>query len=267
MKGVGSFPNYYKKRIARIYPTIIVVAIIASLFFSSPKMVIDDIVLGGGWFVKCIMIYYVPLYFVRKYFMNHFKWLWVVTVLIILLSYYTIFADESHEYYLYGFTYFKWVFFFLFMLYGGYVGIHQSDYHYSKWCIVKLIACVVIWYSFFIFNKRYPLIVDLQYVSLLPLFGIVHYLYVLCNHPILMRLAKTQIFGQIIYIVGGLCLEAYLIQIYLFTDKLNWMFPMNLPRIMLLVLVVAYMVNFLSNLLSQTFKAEDYDYKKMYLHK
>ena len=266
--GVKSFPNYYKRRISRIYPTVVVAALLAAVFFDAGASLIDNVILGGGWFVQCIMLYYIPLWFVHRYFMNDFKWLWIITAFVIVLLYYTLFADEwNGSIFMYGNTKYKWVFNFVFMLYGGYVGSHHGRFKYHWSSIPMVIVCVIVWYSFFFLSKHVDVVVNLQYLSLLSLFGIVHYLYLMCNHPFLERMAKSPVSGQVIYIIGGLCLESYLIQTYFFTDKLNWLFPLNIPLIMLLVLLVAYGVNAFANLLSQTFKAEDYVASKIFLHK
>lgn len=266
--GAKSFPNYYKRRIARIYPTVLAVALFTAMVLSLNAKILDDFILGGGWFVQCIMIYYVPLYFIHRYFMGHFNWLWVITGLVVLVTYYTIFQCEwNGSIFMYGETKFKWVFNFLFMLYGGYVGSHHERFKYHWKSVPMLVICVMAWYSFFFMSKYSEIIVNLQYLSIIPLFGIIHYFYILCNHSFLEKMAKSRISGQIIFVVGGLCLETYLIQTYLFTDRLNWMFPLNIPMVMLFVLVVAYIVNFFANLISQTFKSEDYDYKRLYLHR
>lgn len=263
----SSFFNYYKHRIARIYPTVIAVAIIASTIFCYETNVVDDIILGGGWFVRCIMIYYIPLYFIRRYCMNHFKWLWIITCMIIIGSYYLFFWDDSNTYFMYNNTYFKWIFFFLFMLYGGYVGSHYDNYKYSWYCFPMLFLCLIAWYSFIILSSYYNLINTFQYLSVIPLLGVIHYLYILSNHPVLLKLAQAPISGQIIYVIGGVCLESYLIQWYLITDKFNYYFPLNIPIIMIFILLVSYLVNFVANFISQTFKAEDYVFQKMFLHK
>lgn len=268
MGNVKSFPNYYKRRFSRIYPTVIAVAILTSLFFSVKASVINDVVLGGGWFVQCIMLYYIPLWLIHKSFMNDFKWLWITVAIIIVLSYYTLFRDEGNgSFFMYGETKYKWIFNFIFMLYGGYVGRYHDRYKYHWSCFPMIIACVVVWYSFFFLSNKSGIVIDLQYLSLLPLFGVVHFMYVLCNHPFLEKMARERVMGQVIYILGGLCLEAYLIQSYLFTDKLNWMFPLNVPLIMVFVLCVAYIVNAFANLISQTFKTENYDFEKLFLYK
>ncbi len=266
--GAKSFPNYYKKRIARIYPTVLAVALFATIFFSVDAKIINDFILGGGWFVQCIMIYYVLLYLVHRYFLNHFNWLWLATVGVIIISYYTFFLDEwNGSIFMYGNTKYKWFFNFLFMLYGGYAGLHHTQYRYNWKSIPLLLLSVVMWYSFFFLSKINSIVADLQYLSLIPLFGVVHYLFEICNGSFLKRLAMGKYSGQVVFIIGGLCLESYLIQYYLFTDELNWLFPLNIPLIMLFVLVVAYFVNLFAAIISQTFKAEDFDYSKLFLYK
>lgn len=199
--------------------------------------------------------------------MNSFRAIWLTTFLVIILAFFIFFRKNHPGYFLYGKTYFKWVHYFLFMLYGAYVGSHQNKYHYSHWCIPKLLICLAAWYSFFFLSDLIPWINNVQFVSLIPLLGIVHCLYILCCHPVFTVISEGRITGQLVFIIGGLCLESYLVQPYLFTSKFNVLFPLNIPVIMLIVLIVAYIVNVMSNLISQTFKNEDYDFKKLFLYK
>lgn len=63
--------------------------------------------------------------------------------------------------------------------------------------------------------------------------------------------------------IGGLCLEVYLVQYSLFTDKLNSIFPFNILVIFAEILAVAYVLRCLGRIWSQTFKEEDYDWKEV----
>lgn len=69
------------------------------------------------------------------------------------------------------------------------------------------------------------------------------------------------------YIVSQLCLDVYLIQKFIFTEALNWLFPLNVPIIILLVIFAAYLVKMLAEFISQTFKYESYVWRKMLLVK
>lgn len=68
---------------------------------------VDIIINGGGWFVTCIMIYYVILHFIRKYAFNHLLYVFGCSILISLVWYFVI--DKTADYNMYGNTYFNGV--------------------------------------------------------------------------------------------------------------------------------------------------------------
>ena len=59
------FFNWYKRRISRIYPTIIMWALLSSAFFSWEWNVTDTITTPKYWFIPCIMVYYAIFYFAQ----------------------------------------------------------------------------------------------------------------------------------------------------------------------------------------------------------
>lgn len=62
-------------------------------------------------------------------------------------------------------------------------------------------------------------------------------------------------------VISSLCLESYLIQNSLFSTKMNDIFPLNLPIMILIVLLVSFICKCLSNIFIQTFKDADYKWK------
>ena len=58
---MGRFDNWYKRRINRIYPTVFAWAIVEAFIFNYHNDMRYTVINGGGWFVTCIMIYYVIL--------------------------------------------------------------------------------------------------------------------------------------------------------------------------------------------------------------
>ena len=48
-----------------------------------------------------------------------------------------------------------------------------------------------------------------------------------------------------------------------FTDKLNWLFPLNIPLIMQLVILVSYICRCFARIFCQTFRTEDFEWKKV----
>lgn len=260
------FDNFMKKRVARIYPTVIIVAIVGALLFGRNDNIISILLSGGGWFVSCIMIYYVILWFIKRFGLNHLKLIWILLSAVIVLWYYYLFDNEG-EVSLYGANYFKWVFFFSSMLLGAQIGLQPQKYKFNNWVIPKLILCIVLWYSFMIFPNSVHLFVDFQYVSVVPLLGITYYFYLFCCAPFWKVIYEHRIIGQIIFIIGGICLECYLIQGFFITDKLNWIFPINILLIVAFILLISYAVNYLSGVFSATFRREDYKWSDYFLRK
>jgi Na+-transporting methylmalonyl-CoA/oxaloacetate decarboxylase gamma subunit len=63
--------------------------------------------------------------------------------------------------------------------------------------------------------------------------------------------------------VGGLCLEIYMVQHFLFTDKMNSLFPLNIALMFVIIFIVAYLTRCLARLISQTFKDDPYEWRKI----
>lgn len=114
---MGRFDNWYKRRIHRIYPTVFAWAIVGAFIFNYHNDMRYTVINGGGWFVTCIMIYYVILYFIQRYMLNKLKLAFAIAAGICIIWYIVI--DRPIGYNMYGYTYFKWCHYFLFMLMGA----------------------------------------------------------------------------------------------------------------------------------------------------
>ena len=108
---------------------------------------------------------------------------------------------------------------------------------------------------------------DLSILSYIPLVGICVFTYLVGKSPWMEKLFESNVCGSILFIIGSLCLESYVIQKYIFTDKLNGIFPLNIPIIMITVLVAAYLLHMLSNVISQIFDSKPFDWRQMFLYK
>ena len=166
---MGRFDNWYKRRINRIYPTVFAWAILGSLLFGYHNDINNILLSGGGWFVSCIMLYYVLLYFIQRYLLEYLKL--VFTIVMIICASYFVLIDTPMDFNMYGVGY-------------------------------KL--------------------------------------------------------------VGGLCLEIYLVQTSLFTDKMNAIFPFNLIVMFAIIVLAAYILRCGARLFAQTFKNMDYDWKAVF---
>lgn len=255
------FDNWYKRRISRIYPSIIVAAVFAELIWNINDSLGDVLLAKRYWFVGCILVYYIFLYPIKRYLKeNYIRYVFVGWGLCLVVIYF-IFFNNHRPFYADG--YFRCLAYFLVMLQGAMIGRKHNQYSFKAKYLVLLIISIVSWYGLFYIGKNNWLIL----LSFIPLLGITKSIYVVCCAPCFSRLYQSKIIGQVIYIISQLCLEVYLIQKFVFTDTLNYLFPLNVPIIMLGVVVVAYIVKVTSNLFLQTFQSESYSWKSILIYR
>ena len=260
---MGRFDNWYKRRINRIYPTVFAWAILSAFFFNQHQSMDYTIIHGGGWFVTCIMLYYVVLYFIQRFLLHHLKWVFGIVALICIAWYFIM--DRPDDYNMYGATYFKWGHYFLFMLLGAMMGISQKQWKFNfKTDFIKLISSIFVYYAILFAGRIYTLFSELQIISLIPLLFIVYYFYKVCSSDTLKKWYTNRYIGWSIKFVGGLCLEIYLVQGVLFTENMNHIFPINILIMFLIIFAVAYLLRCGSRIFSQTFKDGEYDWKAVF---
>lgn len=253
------FDNWYKRRIIRIYPSVIACSIITCLFYGISESIVDILLGKRYWFIGCIMIYYILL-FPIKYFGNG-KYLDIVFILSSVFIYIIYFLFFNNGDSLYGGGLYRCFVFFLFMLLGAKIGIMKKE-KYSHWHILFLFLSIFVFYTInYVWTKNWLMI-----LSIFPLMGICYYLYLVCNAPWFLNIIKYKSFSYLISFISQLCLETYLIQKYIFTDSLNFMFPINIPIIMFVTLFVAYLLRIISEFLRQTFDSKPYVWKKLFLY-
>ena len=265
MGAQASFVNYYKRRIARIYPSVFTSVTFIHIVSQNPSIEWSELVCAKP-FIVAIMVYYIFLYFIRKYAISRINLIFATTIVISLLSYIWFpYKYETGSKGLYGITsYYRWIPYFGAMLLGAYIGIKRKSLRYDGWMdFIKLMVCILFFYSIQFAAKKYPPVAPWQIVTIAPLMGIVVYFYKWCNNGFFRKIYESKAGKAVILTIGGLCLESYLIQYALFTSKLNHLWPLNLLIITLLILVCSYIVRCAARLFVQTFRTEDYELKKI----
>lgn len=237
-------------------------ALLGSVFFNIHRDFKDVLLSGGGWFVSCIMIYYVILWFVRRYMINQLKTVFALSTCVVVLWFFMMPIPDGFN--MYGATYFKWCFFFLFMLQGAMLGrsVQQHAGSLFKYGL-SLLVCIIAYYGLCALRlcPDYSLF---QIFSLLPLLGVTYCFYRGCNSAQMIKIYRHRLWGWLIRFIGGLCLEIYLVQTSLFTDKMNAIFPFNIPIMFVIILIAAYLLRCLSRIWSQTFKEQDYEWNSVF---
>lgn len=252
------FDNWYKRRLSRIYPSILATGIVACLVFKSNDSFFDVITAKRYWFVQCIFIYYILLYPIKTYVNK--VWIVFAALSVFVIAIFVLLFDFTGKGLFWGGAeYFRWFFFFLIVLQGAILG-KKGQIEFKKWHLPALIISFIAWYAtcYFFNNSNW------QILSAVPMFGITYFLYAVSNNKHLKKILKSRFLRKPVLIIGSLCLESYLIQKYLITDSLNSLFPVNIPIVMLLVLLFAFFVRVISEFIRQVFGSNAFDYKKMF---
>ena len=252
------FDNWYKRRLSRIYPSILAAGIVACLVFKSNDSFFDVITAKRYWFVQCIFLYYFILYPVKIY-VKSLRAFFLVCFTFVIAAYFLFFDFSGKGLFWGSREYFRWLFFFLIVLQGAILG-KKGKVEFKKWHLPAFVFCVVAWYAtcYFFNNSNW------QILSAVPMFGITYFLYAVSNNKHLKKFLKSRFLRKPVLIIGSLCLESYLIQKYLITDSLNGLFPVNIPIVMFLVLLFAFFVRVISEFIRQVFGSNAFDYKKMF---
>jgi hypothetical protein len=262
----GRFDNWYKRRIKRIYPSILAWAIIMS-FWGLRQYTLKSVILGGDfWFIRCIMLYYIVLYFVRFYYSTKPMIPFIVVVTTILIWYY---FEDSSFFFMYNATYFKWIHYFLFMLLGAYIGNKTIQLEIKpKSDLLLLFLTLVLFYATMLLSDQNSTLAHFQIISLIPLFGFVLFTYKVCCISSIVKFLKTKL-GFCFRFIAGLCLEVYIVQIIIIRNEqlLNFLlplFPLNLFITFFIIIVCAYFLRCMARAFSQLFEKEDFDWNKVF---
>lgn len=254
------FVNWYKRRIGRIYPTIIAMGLVACLVFAQDFSFIEIMSASKYWFLQCILVCYLLLFPVIRY-----EWNLPICIgasIIVMIGTFHCFDFGSGIFYGVN-NYFRWIVYLSVMLIGGSIYKNASRISYRWWCLPLLLFCVVAWYGCNYIGKGNAL----QLLSYIPLIGICVTTYQLGKAPLVKRLFEKKIFGNVLFIIGNLCLESYLIQRYVFTNTLNGLFPLNIPVIMIGVLIAAYFLHIISSIITQIFDSKQFVWNELVLYK
>lgn len=258
---IDRFDNWYKRRISRIYPSVIAWSFF--LICIGKSIGVCDVILGAGrWFIPCIMIYYIFLYFVRKYLMKY-KWTVFAISCIIPIIWFILFED-TNSYHMYRNHTFRYYYWFPFMLMGAFIGSKNIVFKKRGWydAIVSLF-CIGLHLAFLMACTMWQFLCPYQMLSLIPLMGACIFMYKMAQADIFKRLMTSKI-GYGIQAIASLCLESYIVQYVLFTDKMNGIFPLNLVIVMIAVFMLAYIIRTCGRIFKQIFEKEEFRWNEIF---
>lgn len=238
------FVSWYKRRLARILPSVIV-CVLAYACWMGKGWYAE---VSGYWFVRCILLYYIVLFVIRRYLM---RCLWVPFVLTGMLVCVWWFAFEDPRHSIYGGGYFMWSHYFFPMLLGAVVGLNREKMKMRPVLdAFGLVASIALYYAAWKYALGHSGFEWLQLVSIPFLSAAMLFLYRVANAPFLLRF-MSGVGGSVLTVVGGLCLEVYLSHWILLTDRWNDYFPLNCFLTVVAVLLLAYVVRCAARMLRQ----------------
>lgn len=287
----GGFLNWYKRRVSRIYPSIIMWALLSAVAFGWTWYVTDLITTPKYWFIPCIMVYYAIFYVIRRYLMKYMKAVFVGSLLIITaLSFFVLDMERSV---MYAQVSFMRIYYFMFMLLGaitaldlrksdnemifgglrrmcvgggknkGKLGVMREELNGSRSFSLFCIS-IVLYYACMAAYKLGPFYCHFQMLSLIPLLLAIYFFFIFCSCEKMTKVFDKALSGNVVYFISSLTLEIYLVQYALFTDRMNFMFPLNIPVMYLMIFGVAYVLKVLAQGFSQIFGKEDVVVKKLF---
>ena len=255
-----NFFNWYKRRILRIYPSVFAFAVVAGFLFDKTWR-IDLHRYDGGWFIDCIMVYYILIFFIGVFFQKRLGWMLVLNLLV--LAAFFLYQYKDPDFFMYKDPFQRLVFFTC-MLLGAMMGQSTTKPKARPLLdISMLVLCTVCYYGLLVVSTKYGNLLLIQYLSVFPLLGVLYYFYKIFSAEWAKRVYRSSVANVVIRVIGGLCLEIYLVQFKVITVKLNHLFPLNLLLVFIAILGVAYLTRCLARFLLQTFNEAPYNWKKI----
>lgn len=276
----GGFINWYRRRVSRIYPSIIMWALFSAVAFGWMWNVTDVVTTPKYWFIPCIMVYYAIFYVIRRFLMNHMKAVFCGAFLLIAVL--SLFVLDMHHSVMYAQVSFMRIYYFMFMLLGAMVALDlrrgDNEMVFGRLyalsvrggkisalrAFVLFFGSVALYYVCMGVYKIDAFFCNFQMVSLVPLLLAIYWFFMLCSSDKMLRCFDNVLSGNVVYAISALTLEIYLVQYALFTDKMNGIFPLNIPLTYLAIFAVAYVLKCLSQVFAWVFGGGEFDAGKIF---
>jgi peptidoglycan/LPS O-acetylase OafA/YrhL len=251
-----SFCNWYKRRLGRIWPCLIVWSALCNMMTDSP-ITWQGMFLGYGfWFLQFILIAYIVMYFVLRYWINSLKPILVISVVGTAITI-ALLPKTSQSIY-HEFHFFCYI---SCLILGSYCAVNKKEK--VTMGTVKCLFSFVLYFIIMSLGKgKDGWIYYTQIIALLPLLSFIFYAYY-ASMSVMLRLYSRKNICRTIYCIGSLCLEIYVVQYVIISDRWNTLFPLNIPITFCLIVLLAYILRILINFFFQTLNNEPYDWKKI----
>jgi len=247
------FLPWYKRRILRIYPsmllaTILMIVIAQSAwrtlgFFGYVRLFIWP---TDYWFIAALMIFYVIFYVIWQR-QNHKYFLVGIFILVLPYLYFYLTVVDLSFYSIEGPAsgYFKCIFYLQTMFFGGYLaGCGRSGQPNFFKDGLALVCFIALYYGILFFMSKFG---GFQYqaVTHLLMFPILFFFLRFAESKEITALVQSKYVGPVISLMAALTLEIYLLHGYVraFPFVLKTIFPLNLVVFWLVTIALSFVLN------------------------
>lgn len=239
-----SFPQWYCKRITRIYPQIMIVTAVLLTVGHTNKLY-NLIYPTLFWFINAIMLYYILYYFIPKT-----KQAFLSIIFLLFIPYFIIyfnFLDTSR--FVIESGYFMWIFYFQIMLLGGYWGLDDSSLEFNKNAGFTILLLLISYFMIKILSGIYPVLYEVQFLQHLLTFPIVYLSFMFANGNYVSGALRNSIFRNVVVFFSSITLEIYLVQFYIIGKLSHVYFPINFIIVSFLIILCGYLLSKMSKYL------------------
>ena len=258
---IGRFDVWYKRRLARIWPSCLAWGLLAGLITVKRIYTIEAFA-GIGWFVKYILVCYLVLWFLGRFCIRRIRFIFIISsICSLLICFWVLWSRDGNP------EHWKWPFFFPVILLGALIGKDDVMKVNKPWAnLIMSLFMFIMFTGVIALGTRHDGVV--RYVRLLGLpfiLSFVYYAYRFASCPLLAD-ASHKAMWKVVVCIGGLCLDFYLIKWTFISGTLSCVFPLNLPIVFLYLLVVAYLNRSIGRIIQQTLSIErkGYDWKSVF---
>ena len=150
------------------------------------------------------------------------------------------------------------------MLFGLWTSKQKEKNMYNMWLsLLFSLVGIAFFYIIQFGSKHSSWFAPFIFLSILPLLWSIRCLFVFCSGAWAKKMMQNRFFYFIIMLIGGLCLEVYLVQYDIIAYESYTSWPVNLLVVFLKSLVCAYIVRCLARFFLQTLRTERYEWKEM----
>jgi peptidoglycan/LPS O-acetylase OafA/YrhL len=247
-----TFSQWYKRRILRIYPSLILVVVVFDLisggawkYWTFMDYIKEFLWPTSAWFISALMLFYIIVFIMLK-LKNNNAFLVAIFVLFIPYVYMYLTAVNLSHYTIEGPGYFKWIFYLQIMLFGCYLAYHSDRIRFKKpSSIIYLIAALTAYYALGLsFMKGHY--AEYQFIIHLLTFAIVYFSFAAARSGfVLENIMSNKKISNLVVLISGLTLEIYLLQYQVYSNIIvtSLVFPINVIAFWIFVIALAFIVS------------------------